>query len=129
MKLVGSKTESEYREQLIRSHNSLFRDSNKQRLLLALRQFYPKMKAGYTLHWIPEQGEDIYHILIASNLLVEVEVDRFNKESEPIIKEISLDQYKQRLSKTEQIKLAVAIELLKEKGAGRTPSPAINLAG
>jgi hypothetical protein len=111
MKLIGSKVEAEYRKQLIRSRKSLFEDKEKRIVLASLRVRYPKMKTAYTLNWIPEQGEDIYCILVDTDLIVSVEVDRMNKDSEPLIKDTSLEQYQRKLSKTGRIKLAVAVDL------------------
>ncbi|MES9962702.1 MAG: hypothetical protein ABW116_04130 [Candidatus Sedimenticola sp. 20ELBAFRAG] len=117
MKLIRSKAEKDYREQLIRSHKSLFEDEEKRRVLLALREYYPGMKSAYTIDWIPEQGEDIYRILVNANLVATVEVDRLDNDSQPFIEDISLDQYQRKLSKSDRIKLAVAIDLAKSSEA------------
>ena len=117
MKLIGRKIEAKYREQLISSHKSLFEDEEKKKVLSALRIRYPEMKSAYPIDWIPEQGEDIYRILINTDLVVTVELDRLDEESEVLIEAISLDQYQRRLSKTERIKLAVAIDLAKSKSS------------
>jgi hypothetical protein len=111
LKLIGSKAEQEFREQLIKSHQSLFRDKERQRLLNLLKNNFPKMKTAYVIGWTPEQGEDIYRILIDKKSIAGIVIDRFDLKIEPIVEKISLSSYKQGLSKIGQIKLAVAIDL------------------
>jgi len=110
MKLIGSKTEKELREQLIKSHYSLFNDKSKLGLLNALKDFID-IKSAYIIDWIPEQGEDIYTILINTDIIVIVELDRLNLHLEPVLNTISINEFKKGLSKIHQIKLAVAIDL------------------
>ena len=111
MKLTGSKTEQEHRQQLVCSRNDLFENREKARILSSLYKQYPEMKTAYTLNWIPEQGEDIYYFLINKNIIAIVEIDRLDSSSEPIIEDLSISEYKRKLSKADQIKLAVAIDL------------------
>ena len=67
------------------------------------------MKVAYIIDWIPEQGEDIYKLLINENIILEIELDRYNAEIEPIIESKSITQYLQGLSKQNQ--LGVALDL------------------
>lgn len=113
MKLIGSKLEQELREQLILSHESLFKSEEKKRLLKAIRSLFPEMKTAYIIHWIPEQGEDIYKILIDDNNILEIELDRYDSHNEPIVEITTITKYIQGLSKQNQIKLAVALDLAK----------------
>lgn len=115
MKLIGSKVEQELREQLIKSNQSLFEDKEKRRLLEVIKSSFPKMKTAYIVQWIPEQGEDIYKILIDDNIIAEIELNRYNSETEQIVSYNSITQYLQGLSKINQIKLAVALDLVKQK--------------
>ncbi|HBW37873.1 hypothetical protein [Desulfosporosinus sp. BICA1-9] len=111
MKLIGSKTEKEFRDILISSHKALFKDKLDPRLLAALKTNFPNMKTAYFLNHTPEQGEDIYLMLVDTCNIVNIELDRFNSSSEPLVKTISMEQYKKGLSKMGQIKLTVAIDL------------------
>lgn len=113
MKLRGSKTEQDIRDQLKKSNESLFNDNDKTRLLNVLRNQYPEMKSAYIIHWIPAQGEDIYRILINDSIISEVEIDRLDEMAEPIFEAKSVNEYKQGLNKQNQLKLAVAIDLAK----------------
>lgn len=114
MKLIGSKTEQELREQLIKSNEILFNGIEYKRLLKALTISFPQMRTAYIIHWIPEQGEDIYKILINDSIVAEIEMDRNKTEFAPIIKTIRLPQYLKGLSKQNQIKLAVALDLARK---------------
>ena len=118
MSLTRTKTEIDYREQLICSHKSLYEDEDKKRILSALNTNYPSMKTAYMLDWIPEQGEDIYKILIDSDVVVIVEIDRLDKSSKPFIEDVSIKQYQQKLSKNARIKLSVALDLVRSESNG-----------
>lgn len=125
MKLVGSRTEQALREQLIVSNKSLFEDIEKAALLIYVRKEFPEVESAYILHWIPEQEEDFYQILINNSLVVDMEMPRLAQKN-PIIKSIlPVAQYRSALSKVNQIKLAVAMDLAEstlrqERGQSRT---------
>ena len=105
MKLTGTKTENYFREKLICSHKSLYEDEDKSRILHSLKESHPEMKTAYVLEWIPDQGEDIYIILIDSEVIAKIEVDRFDMTIKPSIEEVSISRYKKNLKKINQIKL------------------------
>lgn len=122
MKLIGSKMEQDFKKELIKSHDSLFQDKEKQRLVDILEEYFPSMRTAYVIGWTPEQGEDIYSILINTDIIAVIEIDRFDSDSKPIIEKISIRSYKQGLSKAGQIKLAVAIDLAQKEALFRTIS-------
>ncbi|MBT2293582.1 hypothetical protein J7E73_31720 [Paenibacillus albidus] len=93
------------------SNKSLFEDEEKKRLLNVIQENHPNMVTAYVLHWIPEQAEDFYKVLINDSIIVDIELDRLNQNIMPIIKSVPISQYKVGLSKINQIKLAVAIDL------------------
>ncbi|MFP7288497.1 hypothetical protein SFC15_19950 [Shouchella clausii] len=96
-KLIGSKTEQELREQLIKSKESLFGSEEKKRLLEVLTNIYPKMNTAYILHWIPEQGENIYKVLIDDNMIAVVELNRYNTKIEPEVQLMPVPSLKSSL--------------------------------
>ncbi len=111
VKLVGTRTEQALREQLILSNKTLFEDTDKAAFLTYIREKFPGLETAYILHWIPEQEEDFYKILINDSIVVDIEMPRLAQKN-PIIKSILLvPQYRLRLSKVNQIKLAVAMNL------------------
>lgn len=114
LKLIGSKTEAETRKQLVESHRSLFNSESKKNLRALLRVSFPWMKTAYVINWIPEQGEDIFEILIDCECIAVVEMDRINPSVGMQIEKISINTYLRGLKKIDQIRLAVAIDLAKK---------------
>lgn len=111
MKLKGTKTEQNFRERLINSHVSLFQEQSNIKLLQVLKDFFPEMKTAYFIGHTPEQGEDLYRILINTDTVVFLEMNRYKQDAVPIFSKISVQEYLKGLSKMEQIKMAVALEL------------------
>lgn len=111
MKLINSKTEQDIREQLIKSHKSLFEDEEERKLLTVIKEKFPDMLTAYILHWIPEQGEDFYKILINDSVIVDIELDKVNQNIISIMSSIPVPKYKLGLSRLNQIKLIIAIDL------------------
>lgn len=118
MKLNGSITEQEYRKWLISSHQGLFGpDQRGAGLVAVLKAHYPQMMTAYVIDWIPEQGEDLYTVLINDELIVNVELSHDSLVA-PIVDSITVKQYLHKLSKSKQIQLAVALDLVKNDLAG-----------
>ncbi|EGO63780.1 hypothetical protein [Acetonema longum] len=111
MKFIGSKTEQDFRNQLINSHKALFQERENQRLLNVMRSYFPDMKTAYIIGWTPEQSEDIYVIFIDAKVIAVIELDRYNVSTQSVVEIISLEQYMRKLSRIGQIQLAVAIDL------------------
>lgn len=118
MKLIGSKTEDDLRAELQASHEALFNDPARRRLLMALRGRYPAMRTAYVLNWTPEQGEDLYSVLIDDAVIASVELDRVNPEAEPIMSETPLQKYVKGLRGAGRTKLAVALDLVRRAHGG-----------
>ncbi len=114
VKLVGSKTEQDFKQQLIKSNKLLFDDEEYKNLLKVLYEYFPNMRTAYIIHWIPEQGEDIYRLLIDDSLIAEIALDRINLEVKPLVESALISQYRQGLTKINQIKLLVALDLAKK---------------
>lgn len=110
MKLMISKTENDYRAQLIESRSSLFSDPKNRSLLEHLRNHYPELKTAYVIGWTPEQGEDIYRILVNTDTVCAIELSH-DQEEPPLIESFPLNEYEKNLSKTGRIKFAVAVDL------------------
>jgi hypothetical protein len=111
MKITNSNTEENFRLALRRSHSELFKDPAKKRLLDTLRLNFPEMVTAYTLNWTPEQGEEIYLILIDNHTISKVEIDNLDKSVTPSLLSFSVTEYKRGLSKLGQVQLAVALDL------------------
>lgn len=113
MKRKGSKTEQDFRVQLIKSHTSLFQEASNERLLSVLQKSFPEMRTAYFIGHTPEQGEDLYTILVNTDTIASIELDRYNLDAEPIVGRLSLQDFSKGLSKINQIKIAVALDLAK----------------
>ncbi|AOS95839.1 hypothetical protein AUP74_00368 [Microbulbifer aggregans] len=109
MKLIGSKMESDFRDELTRSNDAL-QDSGSM-LRKALEAGGHEPKNAYILHWVPEQCEGLYTVLIGGSYIVKVEVDKCDKSKPPIVERSELKSYLNGLSKMNQVRLAVAQDL------------------
>ncbi|CAH8713351.1 hypothetical protein M5W83_26695 [Paenibacillus thiaminolyticus] len=115
MKLIGSKQEQDFRKELEGSNIVLAQDAKAEAILNVLRTTFGEVKSAYILNWTPEQGEDIFTILVDLDRIAKVEISRVNPSEVPIIETFNLKDFQRRLSKIFQIKLAVAIDLAKKE--------------
>lgn len=76
MRLVGSKTEEDFRDVLIKSHKSLFNGDSYRGLLQVLKTSFPEMKTAYFIRHTPEQGEDFYTMLVDIETIATIEISR-----------------------------------------------------
>ncbi|MBY0014022.1 hypothetical protein [Paenibacillus typhae] len=114
MKLRGTLTEQSFRKELQASKKHLFNDVSMRRFLNTLKQTCPAMKTAYTLYWIPEQGEDIITFLVDMDYVVTIELDRYNHTIAPIVSVDPIESLHTGLSKINQIKIVVALDLAKK---------------
>ena len=118
MKLKGTLTEQRIRENLTESHFALFETERYSTVRNVLMASFPDMKTAYFLEHIPEQGEDIYTLLIDTDTIVEIEINRFDKDQAPSIELISFKEFRFGLSRINSLCLEIAIDLAK-KDIGR----------
>ena len=114
MRLTGSKTEYEFRDALIKSHTELFQGNSYKRLLKVLKINFPEMKTAYFIRHIPEQGEDLYTMLVNLDTIVKIEISRYSEDEKPIVEISSINDFKIGIKRVERIKLAVALDLAKK---------------
>lgn len=114
MRLIGSKTEEDFRNALIKSHKLLFTGDLYKELLQVLKTNFPEMKTAYILKHIPEQGEDLYTILVNLDTIATIEISRYSQDEKPIVEISSINDFKRGMSKVQQIELAVALDLAKK---------------
>lgn len=113
MKLIGSKMESDFREELVSSNEFYFLKNSRLKVVLESHG-YPT-KNAYVLHWVPDQTEDFYTVLINGEYLVSTEIDHFDTSINPVFEHLELKVYLKGLSRMHQVKLAVAKNLASEK--------------
>ena len=112
MKLIGSEIEKNYRSELIRSCQALFSNKAEERFLRSVMQAFPDTKTAFVLDWIPEQGEDIYTVLINDDRVAIFELPRMLAEGSEPRSIQTLNDYRHKLKKHRAIKLAVALDLV-----------------
>ena len=113
VRLIGSKMEEDFREELVYSNAAL--QNPDSRLHQVLESHGYSTSRAYVLHWTPEQLEDIYVVLIDASVLVSVEIDKFEGACLPEVDEMELKDYVRGLSRMNQVRLAVAQDLASAK--------------
>ena len=111
--LVGSKLEDEYRQQIESSLRALKRGGELAflRSLLEAQNINPDHCA--VIKYLPEQGEDIYTLLGYPDQVVVIEFERGKPETAFVDSRSSLKEYLHRKSKAKQIKVLVALDVIK----------------
>lgn len=112
IQLIGSRSEDEYRSQLLASRESQFGGNSDTRLKRVLLKQGYDVERAIIINWTPDQGEDIYTVLIWPDTILVVELDREDESIEPLFDYQTVDSYQKSLSKICQIKLAVAFDIL-----------------
>jgi hypothetical protein len=93
MKLRGTLTEEQMRQELVHANLSLRKSQD--RLAAALKTARVNLETAYLLDWIHEQAEDIYAVLISPNEVLTVEVPRLGGEF--LLERQSLASYKSKV--------------------------------
>ena len=115
MKLLGSLMEENFRTELIRSHKYHFESGSSSKLKQVLEQNGHPTDKAYILHWIPDQGEDFFTILINGDYIVSTEIDRIAPSEPPNVERYELKDYLRGLSRMDQVRLLVAQDLSDKK--------------
>ena len=113
MKLRDSMSEDAFRAELIRSQSIFFRSSRGLRLINVIKANFPDAETTHCIGHIPEQGEDIYTLLIDTAVIAKIEIHRYTNEETPIVERMSIDEYKLGLSKINQIQIQEMLRGLK----------------
>ncbi|HHY6927003.1 hypothetical protein [Burkholderia ambifaria] len=110
------KREREIRHQLTQRSDDLLLDDNPDTLGMALRGFFPDLTRAFVIHWIPDQAEDIYWILVSPTGIAQIEIVRGQdvRSYPPKLRMVGLAAYQsKRHSRDVREKLAMALELIK----------------
>ena len=111
VKLVGSKTEREIRLELIKSTSSVFSESSESQVKAYFIDNDMDFSKVIVLSTFPDDRVIYYWLLIESRMIGRVEVELDNPERTGM-DTFTLLEYSHKLSKIQQIKLAVAMDLL-----------------
>ncbi|GAB1045629.1 MAG: hypothetical protein SPiBPW_40000 [Shewanella algae] len=106
--------------ELLQSKEKLLSGKNSAELLSALRANFPDLTDNvFIVGWIPEQGEDIFTVLVDGDKVVEVEISRVSPAENPVSFDVlTVREYLKQnpdLSKTSRRKLDAAIQLSHKK--------------
>ncbi|MFY1852760.1 hypothetical protein [Achromobacter xylosoxidans] len=108
MKLRGTRVEISIREMLMASYLSI--KENKQ-MMDFLREYYGNVRSAYVLTCTPEQGEDLYEVLINGEFILGFEISRISGEISDV-EETSVAVYSKKLrGKRSNLKMLIALDL------------------
>lgn len=111
MKPIGTVLENRLMAELLESSRNIKRSP---RLMHALESIGADLSRCYIVNWIPEQAEDIYHVLFSKDEVAIVEIPRqYGRES---LDRLLLSSYESGLTKVQKLKVAAALRLLRELG-------------
>ena len=106
------------RQHMLQRSASLLAGNDTDSLGIGLRGFFPSLKQAFLVSSVPEQGEDIYWVLVSPTDIAEIEIPRgtYAENSPPSLKMLALDMYqKKRHPRDVRQRLEIAVELFKEK--------------
>ena len=104
-------TDREIEQSLIRSSKLLLEGHTNRRLLEAILSEFGNLSKAFVIDWIPEQGEDIYTVVVPPDTVAIVEVSRDDGAPEmPLIQRVPFDQYRRRTrGTTKEMRRALAV--------------------
>ncbi|MDA5535205.1 hypothetical protein HB976_09890 [Yersinia mollaretii] len=112
MRLIGSRTESLRREELVQSGITIKKN---EAIDYFLNEKFSPIKSAYVLACTPEQGEDFYRIIVNGDIVVEFEISRADSTITDI-EEISVEDYSKLIkSKSDKLDLIIALDLANNK--------------
>lgn len=77
---------------------------------------YGQLKFAFVIDWIPEQGEDIYTVVIPSSKIAVIEIPRSKDHGDQVsIEETPIHQYRKRVTGKDKRKMLAVVELLMKK--------------
>ncbi|AWH88639.1 hypothetical protein [Limnobaculum parvum] len=108
MKLIGSRTEAIRRVQLLNSESLI----NENPIIVNfLNKQYGNIRSVYALAHTPEQGVDIYRLIINGNLIIGFELSHIDNQISEIF-DMSVEYYSKQLnSKSDKLDLAIVLDL------------------
>ncbi len=103
-------------QELALASEGLVRGDRNPKLAAALRERFPSLTHAHVIYWIPEQGEEIFLVLVDGHTMVTVEVNREPDGGMGIVEICSLAEYRRqhpRLARGERDRLHAALELFR----------------
>ncbi len=115
MKLSNTATEVEYRQELVLSKNYLFESEKGIHALDAIRSICGDVETAYVLAHTPEQGEDVFRILVNGERIIGFDLQDESGQYQALnITDLQVKAYDRLLTGgSAKLKLTIAIELSK----------------
>lgn len=110
-----SLTDDQITQELQRGREALLSDKASRSLLSVLRLLLQSITPNlYILRWIPEQGEDLYDVLVDGQKVAHVEISRTGSEHHNAFRTWTVEEYirtQPEMTKLERRRLELAREL------------------
>lgn len=114
-------TDKKMIDELERSREKLLSGSFSQGLMRVLRRKLQSITPNiYVFRWVPEQGEDMYDVLVDGATVAHIEIPRRNPDQETIFEAWPVEEYRRTqktLTKPERRKLELALQLARSLNA------------
>ncbi|GFE88610.1 hypothetical protein GCM10011488_35640 [Steroidobacter agaridevorans] len=108
-------------DELEKSREQLLSASSSEGLLRVLRRKLQSITPNvYVLRWIPEQGEDLYDVLVDGATVAHIEIPRRNPDQETVFETWPVEEYRRTrkiLTTPERRKLQLALHLARSLNA------------
>lgn len=92
------------REQLLSGGSSLLLSVLRRRLQSVTRNIF-------IVRWIPEQGEDLFDVLVDGVTVAHVELPRVKGGSDEVFETWPVEEYRRQLTRSDRRKLELAVQL------------------
>lgn len=110
-----SSSNQQIAEELQRGRAALLTNESSRSLLATLRQLLQSITPNlYILRWIPEQGEDLYDILVDGTTVARVEIPCAGGGGQKVCRTSTVEEYireQPSMTKLERRKLEIALNL------------------
>jgi hypothetical protein len=104
--------------ELERGREQLLSEPSSRSLLSNLRRKLQSISRNiYVFHWIPEQTEDLYDVLVDGVTVVHIEIPRGERGKEVVFEKWGIQEYlsaRKQLTKPDRRKLELALRLAQE---------------
>ena len=102
-------------QELQQGRRALLSDESSRSLLASLRRLLQSITPNlYILRWIPEQGEDLYDVLVDGKTVARIEISRTGGEVQNAFRTWTVEEYihaQAEMTKSERRKLDLALKL------------------
>lgn len=114
-------TDKKMIDELEKGREQLMSASSSEGLMRVLRRKLQSITPNiYLLRWIPEQGEDLYDVLVDGATVAHIEIPRRNPDQETVFETWPVEEYRRTrktLTKPERRKLELALHLARSLNA------------